>query len=100
MSTTDPASEQAPSQPLNATLPTELASCLSIDLELSPRDNTLRAIAAYRPETGDSLSFRGPLTPQQWQQLEALADTADFLVGHNLIAFDAPHLQAINPELH
>ena len=97
MSTQDPDSEKASSQPPNATLPAELASCLSIDLELSPRNNTLRAIAAYRPDTGDSLSFRGPPTPQQWQQLEALADTADFLVGHNLIAFDAPHLRALNP---
>lgn len=97
MTTHHPASDNGPSRPLDAPLPTELSHCLSIDLELSTKDNHLLAIAAYRPDTQDSLHFKGTPTPQQWQRLEALADTAEFLVGHNLIAFDAPHLQALNP---
>ena len=32
-------------------------------------------------------------------KLDDLADGADFLLGHNLIAFDLPHLQAANPGL-
>ncbi len=32
-------------------------------------------------------------------RLDDLADGADFLVGHNLIAYDAPQLQAVNPGL-
>ena len=32
-------------------------------------------------------------------KLDDLADGADFLVGHNLIDFDLPHLPAVNPRL-
>ena len=32
-------------------------------------------------------------------KLEGLADSTDFLLGHNLIDFDLPHLQAVNPRL-
>ena len=32
-------------------------------------------------------------------KLDDLADGADFLLGHNLIDFDLPHLRAANPSL-
>ena len=32
-------------------------------------------------------------------KLDALADGAEFLLGHNLIAFDVPHLQVVNSSL-
>ena len=79
-------------------LPPDMARCLSIDLELSIRDNTLYAIAGYRPDSGDSLHYTGLPSPQQWERMEEIADNAHFLLGHNLIAFDAPHLEAINPQ--
>ena len=37
--------------------------------------------------------------PEALNQLDALADDAAFLLGHNLIAFDLPQLRAANPNL-
>ena len=33
------------------------------------------------------------------EKLDNLAESASFVLGHNLIAFDLPHLQAANPDL-
>ena len=95
--TSQPPAPQQDQHAQNAALPTELARCLSIDLEVSTKTATIHALAAYRPDTGDSLHFDRTPTPSDWQKLEDLADQAEFLVGHNLIAFDAPHLRAANP---
>ena len=89
--------EAIPQDPLSATLPQQLKRCLSIDLEVSLNNSTIRALAAHRPDTGDSLHFDRHPTINDWTKLEQLADSADFLVGHNLIAFDGPHLRAANP---
>lgn len=37
--------------------------------------------------------------PADLERLDALADGANFLLGHNLIAFDLPHLAAAKPDL-
>ena len=34
-----------------------------------------------------------------WRKLDELADGASFVLGHNLIAFDLPHLAAAKPDL-
>ena len=78
-----------------------LHRCLSLDLEVSVRDRRIRALAGVRPDTGQSLVFpaaRGSLDAAL-SRLDHLAEGADFLLGHNLIAFDLPHLQAANPRL-
>ena len=75
--------------------------CLSLDLEVGPRNNRIRALAGIRPDTGQSLNSsvaRGGLAPAL-AKLDDLAEGADFLLGHNLIDFDLPHLQAANPRL-
>ncbi len=76
-------------------------ACLSLDLEVGRRDTRVRAFAGVRSDTNRSLvhpisgaSFAGALA-----SLDDLAGGADFLLGHNLIAFDLPHLQAANPRL-
>ena len=77
-----------------------LRRCLSLDLELGARDR-IRALAGVRPDTGQSLNFsadHGALA-SALARLDLLAEGADFLLGHNLIAFDLPHLQAANPSL-
>ena len=78
-----------------------LRSCLSLDLEVGRRDERIRAFAGVRADLGRSLiypkgrnSFAAALA-----RLDDLASGADFLLGHNLIAFDLPHLQAANPRL-
>ena len=75
--------------------------CLSLDLEVGARDNRIRALAGIRPDTGQSLSLEvghGGLSGAL-AKLDDLADGADYLLGHNLIDFDLPHLEAANPGL-
>ena len=73
--------------------------CLSLDLEVGVRDRRIRAFAALRPDTGGCLVFPGGNPTAALAKLDALADGAAFLLGHNLIAFDLPHLKAANPDL-
>ena len=73
--------------------------CLSLDLEVGRRDGRIRAFAAVRAETGKALTFRGGALGPALAKLGAFAGDADCLLGHNLIAFDLPHLAAANPDL-
>ena len=73
--------------------------CLSLDLEVGVRDRRIHAFAALRPDTGGRLVFRGGDLAAALKRLDALAEGAAFLLGHNLIAFDLPHLKAVKPDL-
>ena len=73
--------------------------CLSLDLEVGVRESRIRAFAALRPDTGGRLVFRGGNLTAALKKLDALAEGAAFLLGHNLIAFDLPHLAAAKPDL-
>ena len=75
--------------------------CLSLDLEVGVEDRRIHRFAAIRPHTGQSLRFpagRGGLATAL-NKLDDLADSAEFLLGHNIIDFDLPHLRAANPNL-
>jgi len=74
--------------------------CLSIDLEVGLRDGRIHSFAAVRGDRPEaSLHFKqGELVPALGQ-LDTLAEGASFLLGHNLIAFDLPHLAAVKPDL-
>ena len=78
-----------------------LFRCLSLDLEVSTRDDRIYALAGVRPDTGKSLVFpsEGRSITAALSRLDNLSGGADFLLGHNLIAFDLPKLQAANPSL-
>ena len=76
-----------------------LLRCLSLDLEVSAEDGRLMAAAAYRPDTGESLSMSEHPSVGNLQRLERIAEGSQFLLGHNVIAFDIPHLKALNPDL-
>ena len=75
--------------------------CLSLDLEVLKDGSRIRALAGVRSDTGRPFAFSG--TGHSWAdafaRLDRLADGADFLLGHNLIAFDLPHLRAASPSL-
>jgi len=75
--------------------------CLAIDLEVA-RDDSRRiiALAAVKSPTGEAFhrGFRGKIKPDVWRGLEAFAEDAEVLVGHNLIAFDLAFLRAAIPE--
>ena len=78
-----------------------LSRCLSVDLEVTVRERRIRAFAGVRWDTGKSFLFPGAgnRLPQALARLDDFATGADFLLGHNLIDFDLPHLRAVNSEL-
>ena len=77
-----------------------LSRCLSLDLEVGVQDRRIHAFAGVRPDTGQTLTFpsKGDDLATALASLDDLSVEADFLLGHNLIDFDLPHLQAANPE--
>ncbi|MGB4466781.1 MAG: RecQ family ATP-dependent DNA helicase [Azovibrio sp.] len=73
--------------------------CLSLDLEVGRQSARIHQLGAVRGDTGESLSFPPGDLDEALAKLDALADTAAFLLGHNLVAFDLPHLRATQPNL-
>ena len=72
--------------------------CLSVDLEVS-RNGVIHALGAVRADTGESLTHSGGGMTTALARLDDLAEGASFILGHNLIAFDLPHLTAAKPGL-
>ena len=66
--------------------------CLSLDLEVGTQDVRIHAFGAVRPDTDQRLVFSGGNLTAALAQLDELAQGATFLLGHNLITFDLPHL--------
>ena len=71
--------------------------CVSLDLEVGRDDGRIRAFGAVRGDTGHGHSGGG--STSALAKLDELADGASFVLGHNLIAFDLPHLRAAKPDL-
>ena len=78
-----------------------LSRCLSLDIEFGVEDDRIRALAGVRPDTGQSVIY--PAAQEglaaALARLDDLSEGAEFLLGHNLIDFDLPRLQAANPAL-
>jgi ATP-dependent DNA helicase RecQ len=73
--------------------------CLSIDLEVGKKDARIHQFAAVRGDSGQVLVHsKGDLTASL-NKLDGFAAGVSFLLGHNLIAFDRPHLAAAKPDL-
>ena len=73
--------------------------CLSIDLEVGRTSGVIHQLAALRGDTSASRAFPPGTLAQALDAVDQLADSAAFLLGHNLIAFDLPHLRAARPNL-
>ncbi len=73
--------------------------CLSLDLEVGKKSGHIRKIGAVRADTGERLENSGVGLAEALCRLDKLADQASFVLGHNLIEFDLPHLQAAKPDL-
>ena len=73
--------------------------CLSLDLEVGKADHRIHQFGAVRGDSGKTLSFTKGDLDAALNQLDALADDAAFLLGHNLVAFDLPHLKAARADL-
>ena len=84
-------------QPVAASADHFAAGCLALDLEVGKKNNRIYAFAAVRND-GTSFHRRGDLA-SAWAELDAFAEGATYLLGHNLITFDLPHLQAARPDL-
>ena len=73
--------------------------CLSIDLEVGIKDERIHQFAAVRGDTDAAYVYHGGDLQAALQELDRMADDVSFLLGHNLIAFDLPHLAAARPGL-
>ena len=73
--------------------------CLSLDLEVGKQDGRIHAFAAVRPDVDQPLVFHDGDLATKLAELDDFADGADFLLGHNLIDFDLPHLKVAKPDL-
>ncbi|MCY3553962.1 MAG: RecQ family ATP-dependent DNA helicase [Gemmatimonadetes bacterium] len=76
-----------------------LPRCLSLDLEVNKKSGRIRSFAAVRPGVDQTLIFERGSLDSALAKLDDFAGTADFLIGHNLIDFDVPHLRAVKPDL-
>ena len=72
---------------------------LALDLEVGRHDDRIHTFGAVRARSGQSLTFRRGDLNAALANLDAFAKGADYLLGHNLIAFDLPHLTAAKPDL-
>ncbi|MCL2636330.1 MAG: DEAD/DEAH box helicase, partial [Betaproteobacteria bacterium] len=73
--------------------------CLSVDLEVGRKSAVIHQLAALRGDSDERLTFPPGDLASALAALDDLADSAAFLLGHNLIAFDLPHLRAVQPNL-
>ncbi len=75
--------------------------CVSIDLEVTPRTGRIHSFAAIRADTEETLTYPSAGLPlhQALAELSDFAEPTDFILGHNFIEFDKPHLQAAKPDL-
>ena len=72
--------------------------CVSLDLEVSKDGGRIHALGAVRSDTGHRLVHSGSGLAAALARLDDFADGASFVLGHNLIAFDLPHLAAAKPD--
>ena len=81
--------------------PTSLLDCLSLDLEVGRHDQRIHSFAAIVPGTGETLLFddKSGSLDEALTRLDGLAEGKAFVLGHNLIHFDLPHLRAVAPQL-
>ena len=87
----------------DSALPTESVSfapkCLSIDLEVGKKDALIHQFAAVRGDTGAAFVHNKGELAKALVKLDTFAEGSAFLLGHNIVAFDAAHLAAAKPDL-
>ena len=92
--------EDLPSIPQSASGEPYRPPCISLDLEVGREDGRIRALAAIRGDTDERVTHSGRQgISEALSRLDDLADGASFVLGHNVIGFDLPHLRAASPGL-
>ena len=71
--------------------------CLSLDLEINRNNSRIRAFGAVRADTGQG--YTGGGSASELAKLDELAEGTSYLLGHNLVDFDLPHLAAAKPDM-
>ncbi len=73
--------------------------CISLDLEVGKTDDRIHAFSAIRADTNQVFRYGGRNLTEALSKLDEFSDGASFVLGHNLIEFDLPHLHAVKPDL-
>jgi len=74
--------------------------CLCLDIETAATDAlALHKFGAWRPDNRQSVCVSGRQMPDALARIDALADGASFVVGHNVIRHDLPALASLYPGL-
>ena len=76
-----------------------LSRGVALDLEVGKYDSIVHAFGAVRMDGGQSRTFSGGDLDAALRRLDDFVVDASFVLGHNLIDFDLPHLRAANPKL-
>ena len=77
-----------------------IPKCVAIDLEIGRETGRIHRFAAIRGGSMDTpLVYSGGNLDAALRKLDAFADGAEFVLGHNVIAFDLPQLRSVAPEL-
>ena len=76
-----------------------LSGCVALDLEVGRHDSVIHAFGAVHASDGRSRTHSGGGLDAALDSLDAFVKGASFVLGHNLIAFDLPHLEAARPDL-
>ena len=71
--------------------------CVSIDLEVGKTNQRIHRIGAVRGDTHQEFSAEAKQLHKTLAKLDEFADGAAFVLGHNVIDFDLPHLRAAKP---
>ncbi|NJN52967.1 MAG: RecQ family ATP-dependent DNA helicase, partial [Gammaproteobacteria bacterium] len=79
--------------------PTFAPRCLCLDLEVGIDDDRIHRFGAVRADTNAQLTHKSGSLAAALESLDRLAEGAAFLLGHNIVAFDLPHLAAASPGL-
>jgi ATP-dependent DNA helicase RecQ len=74
--------------------------CLCLDIETAVSDVfEIHKLAAWRPDTGKSLSLNGRNLAASAAQFDQLTDGAAFVLGHKVRRHDLPVLIKLFPDL-
>lgn len=74
-----------------------LSRCLSLDLEVNPRDAKIFALAAVRHDHQAVLKVTRGLTDPDLDALEVQLGAVEYLIGHKILSHDLEHLVAQRP---
>lgn len=74
-----------------------LSRCLSIDLEVDPKEAKLFAFAAVPDGDGEGIIHRKGDPKAALEKLDLFCAGFAHVIGHNILRHDLPHLMAVSP---